>query len=98
MEKPMGSEKMEKTRLRRATCAPPLFQKPASSGRQSSIQCDRFAAPAATGAAVVSIVAVMRLLREWVWQRTLETPHDPRVPIGDREDHISCTAAETGCE
>src|SRR4051795_11574222 len=64
-EKPMCSDRMEKTRLRRATCAPPLFQNPRSSGRQSSIQCDRFAGASpvsGTGTAVVSM-AVMRLLR-----------------------------------
>src|SRR4051794_33271265 len=94
----MCSEKMEKTRLRRATWAPPLFQKPVSSGRQSSSQCDRCAAPAGTGAAVVSMVVVMRLLREFVWRGTLGTADEKVVPRKEREGHISRTTAETGCE
>src|SRR3954454_19990735 len=64
IEKPMCSEKTEKNRLRRATRLPVCAQKSGSSGRQSSIQCDRDGA-ASAGAAVegddvVRVGAAMR--------------------------------------
>ncbi|GAC1379485.1 MAG: hypothetical protein NVSMB48_03120 [Marmoricola sp.] len=55
-EKPMCSEKIEKIRLRRATCRPPLFQNVGSSGSQCAIQRPREDAGAVFDSGAVKVV------------------------------------------